>query len=64
MRDDRTFNGGMRDDNISAGTDLFILTDKIWDSYKIDGGIRKGSRKPHIIDVTRRTIAIETNILN
>ena len=50
MRDDRTFNGGMRD--------MLIFTDGMRDNYEIDRGMRDGNRKSHVTDVTRRNCLV------
>ena len=42
IRDDKTFNSGMWDKNILAGTGFaYFERGELWDSFKIDGGIRE-----------------------
>lgn len=43
--DDRAFNDGMQDNNISAGKGFVHFSDGIRDSLKIDGGMRDEKRK-------------------
>jgi len=58
MWDVRNFNGGMQNKYILPGMDLLILTDRMCNSYKLDGGMRDGNRKSRVTDVTRRTATL------
>ena len=54
MRNDRNFNSGMRDKNISTGTE-FAIFDGEDAGCKIHSEMRDGKQKSHVTDFTRRT---------